>query len=179
MRDQSSTRPRAGARLALCAALMTALLAAAPAAADTGRAAKAAGATPTRPTPAAADEHSGMTADEHAGMQPADTSEGAPAGHGGHDAAGAAADEHAGMQPADKSEGAPEGHGGHDAGGAADRPVGLLLGGFGALNGLVLIAAAVLRRRGPAAKRRATLARVRASAGAATVPRAPTVEHRS
>jgi hypothetical protein len=154
MRDQSSTRPRV---------------------ADTSHAAHGAEPTPASPPPAAAgphehdataDEHAGMTADEHAGKT-------------ADEHAGMTADEHAGMQPAAKSEGAQAGHAGHDAGGAADRPVGLLLGGFGALNGLVLIVAAVMRRRGPAAKRRATLARVRASAGAATVPRAPTVERRS
>lgn len=49
---------------------------------------------------------------------------------------------------------------------AADRPVKLVLGGFAAVNVLVILAAAVLRRRPAAVKRRATLARVRAGAGA-------------
>jgi hypothetical protein len=188
MRDQSSTRPRAGARLALCAALTTALLAAAPAAADSGHATKPADATRTSATPfvagpqkqgASAEEHAGMTAGEHTAMQPADKSEGAAAGHGEHDAAAAAGAEAEPGASGNHGAAADE-HGAGDREPAADgRPVGLLLGGFGALNGLVLIAAAVLRRRGPAAKRRATLARVRATAGAATVPRAPTVERRS
>jgi hypothetical protein len=65
-------------------------------------------------------------------------------------------------------------HAGHDAHGAThganavagERPVALLLGGFAALNALVLLAAALMRRRPAAIKRRETLARVRRAAGA-------------
>jgi hypothetical protein len=122
----------------------------------------------------AADDH-GMTAAEHAAMSADDASserDPAPAktteSHAGHEAA-----------PAEATEAAPakaaESHDGHDATStqaAGDRPVGLILGGFGAVNGLVLVAATVLRRRPAAQKRLKTLARVRATAGTRTVPAA-------
>lgn len=102
---------------------------------------------------------------------PADAEHGSP----GHDMGAASHDmgatEH-GMSPAEHA-GHTDGHSassGHGAHGAAtvteERPVALMLGGFAALNALVLLAAALLRRRPAAVKRRETLARVRRAAGA-------------
>jgi hypothetical protein len=55
------------------------------------------------------------------------------------------------------------GHG--DTATTTERPAGMLIGGFLAVNALVLLGAGILRRRGVGAKRRAARARVRAAAG--------------
>lgn len=62
--------------------------------------------------------------------------------------------------------GASTGHESHHGHGAEskDRPIALVLGGFGGFNLLVVLAAVVLRRRPAAIKRRETLARVRRAA---------------
>jgi hypothetical protein len=94
----------------------------------------------------------GMTAEEHAAMTQGQTTEKASP------MPGMSADEHAAMSHGDESMAMD------DHATTAGRPVGLLLGGFVAINLVALVAAAIARRRGPAAKRRAAKARVRAAA---------------
>ena len=103
-------------------------------------------------------DHESMTADEHASHGGTPTTGSA----GGHDSHGTTAED------SDHDDGG-HGTGGHDdTGPAPDRPRALVLGGFGAFNGLVLATAAVLRRRGAADRRRRSRA-ARASAGDATL----------
>jgi hypothetical protein len=97
-------------------------------------------------------EH-GMTRDEHA-AHGGGSADQAPAGaHGAHGPAPAHSDEHS----------ASAGHAATHGGGSGH--VAMLLAGFAAVNALVLLAAALLRRRPEARKRRETLARVRRAAG--------------
>jgi hypothetical protein len=126
------------------------------------------------PAPAGADH--GMTPAEHAahGAAPAPASPSAAAGHEGHGAHGGSSSPPPDREEEEPGRGPPDEHSasaGHDAGhGAAEpteeRPVKLVLGGFAAFNGFVLLVAALLRRRPDAIKRRETLARVRRAAGA-------------
>jgi hypothetical protein len=184
-RNSSPTPRRAGLALLAAAALATA---AAPAAsADTGHRTPAAGQTAGEHGMSAdyhaqmsADER-GMSADEHAQMSA--------------DERGMSADEHAQMTGSEDAAPADE-HAAHDTGSGSDaasgehsshgaeatetdRPVGLVLGGFGLVNGLVLAYAAVIRRRPGAVKRRETLARVRNAAGARTAPSTSTPSPKS
>jgi hypothetical protein len=113
------------------------------------------GMTPDEHAGMTSDDH-GMSADEHAHMgahEQAATADDAPAGHG--DAAAGHGTEHGG------------GHGA--AATTKDRPVALVLGGFGLLNALVLAYAAVIRRRPDARKRRQRLERVRTTPPEQTV----------
>lgn len=87
--------------------------------------------------------------------------------HSGH-AMHAHGDEHGATSGDDASHGSP-----HDASHGAeavakDQPVGLVLAAFAGLNGLILIAALLLRSRPSSIKRRETLARVRDAAGTRT-----------
>lgn len=157
--------PRTDLRLKLAALLSVVLFAAAPTSSLAAGDHAGHGGTPAEPAepaPASADEQR-----QGAHPQPVPETD----QHGaGHDAAtgdlsadgDAAADQH-------KADGvAGQQHGGHGEAGdvAADRPVKLVLGGFAALNGLVIVAAAILRRRPASVKRRETLARVQSGAGA-------------
>lgn len=99
---------------------------------------------------------------------PADAEHGSPGHDMGAHSHDMGAAEH-GMSPAEHAahtdeHSASSGHGATHGG--EERPVALMLGGFAALNALVLLAAALLRRRPAAVKRRETLARVRRAAGA-------------
>lgn len=99
------------------------------------------------------------------------------AAHSTHLSHAMPADGHMYLHPAEDRKGTAQGHtdehgplAGHDSGhgqaaGSGDRPVALVLTGFGGFNLLVVLAAVILRRRPAAIKRRETLARVRLAAG--------------
>jgi hypothetical protein len=105
----------------------------------------------------------GMSADEHAA-------------HGGSSAETPASA--TGAQDSGEHAAGAQGAGGHGEASLTDRPAGLLLGGFGLLNGAVLLYATVIRRRPDAVKRRQTLARVRGTVPVRTVMSAPNTRER-
>lgn len=75
-------------------------------------------------------------------------------GTGGGTAPGAHGDDHSGAAE----------HGSKAIVADSDRPAGLVIGGFLAVNVALVLLAAVLRRRGPAVRRRLAMARVREAA---------------
>lgn len=81
-------------------------------------------------------------------------------GMGGDTAPGAHGDDHSGATD----------HGASGVVADSDRPAGLVIGGFFAVNAALILLASVLRRRGPAARRRLAMARVRAAAGDPSPP---------
>ncbi len=111
----------------------------------------------------------GMSAEQHAHMSAT-----TPAASDHDSMPGMSADEHAQMSdsPAAGDDKSMPGMdmSGHDQSSAnTKRPVGLVLGGFALFNVLVLVYAAVIRRRPAAVKRRQTLARVRSASPKQTV----------
>jgi uncharacterized protein involved in copper resistance len=115
------------------------------------------GATPgTDPGTMPGMDHGAAPATDHATMPGMDhgTAPATDPGTGAGTAPGAHGDGHSGAGD----------HGSNVLVTDADRPAGLLIGGFLAVNVLLILLAAVLRRRGPAVRRRMAMARVREAA---------------
>lgn len=162
------------------ATLLLALVAAAPA--QAANATQATASTPPSPTFTTGTEREHGDAHPHPAT-PSQSATATPAtagrgGHGGHEeslpgqmeSSGSAVDDHAGGDDAGGD------HAGHDDGApavATQRPRALVLGSFAGVNGLVLLAAAVARRRGARTRRDRARSARRTANPTATTPARP------